>query len=81
MTDQELDKVLANWHTLNKALRNLNESEVKRAIHRELVGNKRHDIAKRLHSRYCMMRQKREIEELLNAMAAPAFAQIVPELE
>lgn len=82
MTDQEIDTVIANWHTLNKALRHLTEADVKHAINRELVGNKRKTILSRLHSRFCMLRQKRELSELVNVINAPKFMGIVaPELE
>jgi hypothetical protein len=81
MTDVEIDKAIANWHVLNKELRNFTEEEVKRAIHRELVGNRRKTILERLHSRYCAMRQKREMVELLEAIALPVFAMTVPNME
>jgi len=81
MTDQEIDTVIANWHTLNKGLRYFTEEQCKRALHRELVGNRRRTILERLHARYSSLRQKRELSELVSAIAVPVFAMTTPTLE
>ena len=82
MTDQEIDTVIANWHTLNKDLRHFSEAEVKQALHREMVGNKRTVILKRLHSRFCKLRQDRELGEMITILEAPSFMTgVTPNLE
>lgn len=81
MTDQEIDHLIANWHILNKSLKNLSESEVKRGIHRELVGNRRPRIVHRLHTRYCTLRQQRELSELIASIEQPVFMAASVELE
>lgn len=81
MTDAEIDKAIANWHVLNKVLKDFTEDEVKRAIKRELVGNRRSTIVKRLHTRYCTLRQRREIVEMVASLDAPAFIASAPVIE
>ena len=74
MNDAQLDEALSSWHTINKALRTFTEADCKNALNRELVGNRRKDIAIRLHTRYCTLRQVRERNELIESLSdVPAF--------
>ena len=73
-TKDELDTAISNWHVLNKTLRTFTESDCKNALNRELVGNRRQDIAIRLHTRYCTLRQAREQSEIIASITdIPAF--------
>lgn len=74
LTKDELDTVLASWQSVNKELRNLTEQDVKNAMNRELVGNRRKDVVKRLHQRYTKLRAQREIVELMEVLSdTPSF--------
>jgi HSP20 family molecular chaperone IbpA len=68
MTNDEIDDVLTSWHSMNKALPNLEEADLKTAISRELTGCRRKDVAVRLHQRYTVVRAKRERAELIEAV-------------
>ena len=73
-TKDELDAAIRNWHILNKTLRTFTEADCKNALNRELVGNRRKDIAIRLHTRYCSLRQERERNEIIASVTdVPAF--------
>jgi len=74
MTKDEIDTVLSSWKTVNKALAGMSEDEVKYAMNREIVGNRRKDVVIRLHQRYTILRAAREREELITAISdVPAF--------
>lgn len=74
MTNDEIDTLLASWKTVNKGLSVLNEEDVKTALNRELVGNRRIDVAMRLHARYSKLRATRERVELTDSLAiVPSF--------
>lgn len=74
LTKDELDTVLTSWHTVNKAMSGLSEQDVKNALNRELVGNRRKDVTKRLHQRYTKLRAQREFTELMNTLEdTPVF--------
>jgi hypothetical protein len=74
MTKDELDTILTSWHTVNKALSGMTEQDIKDAIQRELVGNRRKDVVIRLHQRMSILRAAREREELVAAVTdVPAF--------
>ena len=78
-TKDELDTAIRNWHVLNKTLRTFTEVDCKNALNRELAGNRREDIAIRLHTRYCTLRQARERDEIMVAVAdIPSFLTGVP---
>lgn len=74
MTKDEIDEALRSWHTINKALKTMSEQDCKTALDRELVGNRRKDVAKRIHQAYNHLRLSRERDEL-NALLSdiPAF--------
>jgi len=74
MTNDELDNVLKSWASMNKALSMLTENDLKTAINREITGNRRKDVAIRLHQRYTIIRSKRERTELIDAITeVPEF--------
>jgi hypothetical protein len=74
MTNDELDAAISNWKVLNKRISTMSEVDVKGAINRELVGNRRKDIVKRLHQRFCKLRGQRELMELQVALEdTPVF--------
>lgn len=81
MTDAEIDAAISNWHILNKQIMHFDEAECKRAMHRELVGNRRKVIMQRIHTRYCKLRQKREYLELCEALDQPIFVTKMPTLD
>lgn len=68
LTNDELDGFLASWQTINKAAKGFSETDLKNALNRELVGNRRKDVAIRLHQTLSKMRTAREREELLVAL-------------
>lgn len=68
MTKDQLDSVLGSWQTINKALSTMSETDCKNALNRELVGNRRKDVATRIHQRYTVLRSQRERTELLAAL-------------
>lgn len=80
MTDIEIDRAISNWHKLNKNLKNFSEDECKRALVRELMGNKREDILMRIHARYSVMRKEREWAEIATQIGLPPMMVTVPEL-
>jgi hypothetical protein len=57
-------EALGNWHGLNKMLKNFSEEEVLSMLEFEKISAKRHDIIDRLHTRYTMLKLKRERAEL-----------------
>ena len=71
MTKDEVDDILTSWTRLNKVLGNLTEADVKMAMNREMVGNRRKDIVIRLHQRYTILRSARERAELVEALVEP----------
>lgn len=74
MTDDELDAAIANWQVLNKTIARMSEMDVKNALNRELVGNRRKDVIKRLHQRFCILRNARERDELMKSLEdTPVF--------
>jgi HSP20 family molecular chaperone IbpA len=74
MTNDEIDEVLRSWASMNKALPEMTEVDLKTAISRELSGNRRKDVAIRMHQRYTVLRAKRERQELSEAITdVPAF--------
>jgi len=74
MTDDELDAAIANWQVLNKTIARMSEMDVKNALNRELVGNRRKDVTKRLHQRFCILRNSRERDELMKSLEdTPVF--------
>jgi HSP20 family molecular chaperone IbpA len=74
MTNDEIDEILKSWISMNKALPDLTEADLKDVINRELVGNRRKDVAVRLHQRYTIVRAKRERAELIESVTdVPEF--------
>lgn len=74
LTKDQLDDILTSWHSVNKALNEMSETDVKNALNRELVGNRRKDVTKRLHQRYTKLRAQRECVELMVALQdTPVF--------
>lgn len=74
LTKDQLDTALASWQTINKAISSFTEVDCKNALQREMVGNRREDIAIRIHQRYCKLRLQRERNEITSAlMNKPAF--------
>jgi len=74
MTKDEIDDVIKSWKTVNKRLAELSEDDVKLAMNREMVGNRRKDMVVRLHQRYTILRAARERQELIDSLAeVPAF--------
>jgi hypothetical protein len=63
MTIQQL-AALQNWLTLNKALNDFTESELKEMLDYEFDTQKRKTFMKRIHERFCKLRTKREWELL-----------------
>lgn len=57
--------VLENWNELIKALPQMNEPELKRALAVEVGNDRRKDFILRLHRRYTKLRQSRELKEYL----------------
>lgn len=75
-TKDELDTFLGSWQTINKAIKQFSESDLKNALNREVVGNRRKDVAIRLHQSLSAMRTRREREELTTALDdTPVFLQ------
>jgi hypothetical protein len=61
------NKVLQNWRSAMQALTQMNEKELQAAIKVESLkdeAERRKDILWRLHRRYCVVRQDREMEEI-----------------
>ena len=74
MTKDEIDDILKSWHTVNKAMSTMTEEDVKFAMNREMVGNRRKDVVVRLHQRYTILRAARERQELIDSLKdVPAF--------
>ena len=74
LTEIQLDAVLGSWQSINKALKEFSEVDVRNALNRELLNNRRKDVAVRLHQRFCAVRASRERIELLNALDdSPVF--------
>ena len=74
MTKDEIDNVLRSWHTVNKAIGTMTEADCKASLERELSGNRRKDIAVRIHQKYNSLRLQRERTEVINAVSdVPAF--------
>ena len=74
MTKDEIDEALASWKTINKKIGDMTEADVKQAMNREMVGNRRRDMVVRLHQRYTILRAARERQELVDSLAdVPAF--------
>ena len=78
MTKDELDTALTSWQTINKALKDFTETDVKNALNRELVGNRRKDVAIRLHQKFSILRSARERTELIESLKdTPVFLNTV----
>jgi hypothetical protein len=74
LTKDQLDTALASWQTINKAISSFTEVDCKNALQREMVGNRREDIAIRIHQRYNKLRSERERREISVAlMDKPSF--------
>lgn len=74
MTKDEIDNVLRSWHTLNKAIGAMTEVDCKQALEREMSGNRRKDLAVRIHQKYNSLRLTRERTEMVNLLSdVPAF--------
>lgn len=74
LTNDELDTFLASWQSINKAVKDFSETDLKNALNRELVGNRRKDVAIRLHQTLGKVRNRRERDELIAALEdTPVF--------
>ena len=74
MTKDELDTALISWQTINKALKDFTEVDVKNALNRELMGDRRKDVAIRLHQKFSILRSARERIELVESLKdTPVF--------
>lgn len=74
LTKDELDAALTSWHSINKVISEMSETDVRNALNRELVGSRRKDVTKRLHQRFTKLRAQREFDELLVALQdTPVF--------
>lgn len=60
--------VLENWRVAVELIPEMNEVELKKALDAEVAtsGNRRVDLIRRLHRRFCTLRQNRELDELLD---------------
>jgi hypothetical protein len=56
---------IETWKDLIFALQNMTEQEVKEAINYEVSRYKRESFIKRMHQRYCILRNKSERDRLL----------------
>ena len=69
MGTPELDVIsnmaLQSWKHLNQVLKALNEQQLTNMIEFEINGKGRVDIIGRCHQRYSVLRQEREIGEIL----------------
>lgn len=54
-----------SWRSLNAKLTDWTEAEVKELLDRELDGNRRPVIAKRLHQRFAALRTARERADIM----------------
>ena len=68
LTNDELDGFLASWQSINKVVKDFSETDLKNALNRELVGNRRKDVAIRLHQTLGKVRNRRERDELVAAL-------------
>jgi hypothetical protein len=67
-TNDQLDTFLASWQSINKVVKDFTEADLKNALNRELVGNRRKDVAIRLHQTLGKVRNRRERDELIAAL-------------
>lgn len=74
LSKDELDAALTSWHSVNKVISEMSENDVRNALNRELVNNRREAVVKRLHQRLTKLRARREFTELLDALEdTPVF--------
>lgn len=65
-SERYLKEILnADWIIFNNSLASVSEEDLLRMLHFEKTTKKRVSYLKRLHSRFCALRQKREFEEIL----------------
>lgn len=70
-TDEELrNVVLRSWITVNEFLEELTEEEVRRALHLELDGRRRIQVALRLANRFHRLKRLAAGEKIKEALAA-----------
>jgi len=61
----EEELVIQGWKDMHTRIRTFTEDELRAIINYEVVKYKRPTILTRLHMRYCILRDKRERDELL----------------
>ena len=60
-----IDKIMANWNSVNAVLTGMTIEQVKELITYEKKNQNRFNILKRLHQRYTTLNTKKERNELL----------------
>ena len=60
-----IEKVMANWNSVNAVLTGMTIEQVKELIKYEQLHQNRSNILKRLHQRYTTLNTKKERDELL----------------
>lgn len=76
---------LGGWHTINPLLGKLTRAQIAGLIYAEMQANRRPNLLKRLHQRFCTMRQVEEWVELAtlegNSIPATGFKWLAMEIK
>lgn len=66
ISKKKVEDVLSwNWIVFNKELPKYKELDLAKLIEAEVLGRKRRSYIKRMHTRLCALRQRREYDEIL----------------